>query len=138
MNKVLLVGRLTRDPDIYTKEDSICARFSVAVNRRFTSKDHPEADFPSVVAWGETAKFIQKYFRKGQRIGIEGRIQTGSYEKNGQKVYTTDVVAEHVEFVESKSGGSGGGGQQTAPPPATGDDGWLNVPEGADDELPFN
>lgn len=142
MNKVLLVGRLTRDPDIrYTQNNNCCARFSVAVDRRFKSSDHPEADFPSVVAWGKTAEFIEKYFHKGQRIGIEGRIQTGSYEKDGQKIYTTDVIAENVEFVESKSssgGNSGGGQQQTAPPPMTGDDGWMNIPDGIDEELPFN
>lgn len=140
MNKVMLVGRLTRDPDIrYTQNSTCCARFSVAVDRRFKSSDHPEADFPSVVAWGKTAEFIDKYFHKGMRIGIEGRIQTGSYEnRDGQKVYTTDVVAENVEFVESKSNSANsGGGQQAAPPPATGNEGWMEIPEGADEELPF-
>ena len=144
MNKVMLVGRLTRDPDIrYTQNNNCCARFSVAVDRRFKSSDHPEADFPSVVAWGKTAEFIEKYFSKGMRIGIEGRIQTGSYEKDGQKIYTTDVIAESVEFVESKrDGNSGSGGNrqqsgldQNGTPSA---DGFMNIPEGYEDELPFN
>lgn len=144
MNKVILVGRLTRDPEVrYTQGGTCCARFSIAVDRRFKSEGQPDADFPSIVAWGKTGEFIEKYFHKGNRIGIEGRIQTGNYtNKDGQKVYTTDVVAEAVEFVESKSssGGNSGGGSSgnSTPPPATGDDGWMNIPDGIDEELPFN
>lgn len=143
MNKVVLIGRLTRDPEVrYTQGGTCCARFSIAVDRRFKSEGQPEADFPGIVAWGKTAEFIEKYFHKGNKICIEGRIQTGSYtNKDGQKVYTTDVVAEAVEFVESKSSSSGNSGSSntnTTPPPATGDDGWMNIPEDADEELPFN
>ncbi len=143
MNKVLLVGRLTRDPDIGQTANNITyARFSVAVNRRYTSGDHPEADFPSVVAWGKTAEFIEKYFQKGQRIGIEGRIQTGSYtNKDGQKIYTTDVVAENVEFVESKSGNNENNSQNTPPAMPTRnvtEEDWMRVEDGIDAELPFN
>jgi single-strand DNA-binding protein len=92
---------------------------------------------------GKTAEFIDKYFHKGMRIGIVGRIQTGSYtNRDDQKVYTTDVVAEEVEFVESKnssSGSSGGnGGGRNTPPPTTNDDGFMNIPDGIDEELPFN
>lgn len=145
MNKVIIVGRLTRDPEIRTTANSTMASFSVAVDRRFKQEGQPDADFPRVIAWGKTAEFIEKYFHKGMKIAIEGRIQTGSYQnQNGQTIYTTDVIAEAVEFVESKNasqgGGStnsGGGNTQSAPAPATTDDGWMNIPEGTDEELPF-
>lgn len=146
MNKVILIGRLTRDPEIRTTANSTMASFSVAVDRRFKQEGQPDADFPRVIAWGKTAEFIEKYFHKGMKIGIEGRIQTGSYQnQNGQTVYTTDVIAEAVEFVESKNasgsvGGNSGGGSntQSTPAPQTSDDGWMNIPEGVDEELPFN
>lgn len=146
MNKVILIGRLTRDPEIRTTANSTMALFSVAVDRRFKQEGQPDADFPRVIAWGKTAEFIEKYFHKGMKIGIEGRIQTGSYQnQNGQTIYTTDVIAEAVEFVESKNasgsaGGNNGGGSntQSAPAPQTSDDGWMNIPEGVDEELPFN
>lgn len=145
MNKVIIVGRLTRDPEIRTTANSTMASFSVAVDRRFKQEGQPDADFPRVIAWGKTAEFIEKYFHKGMKIAIEGRIQTGSYQnQNGQTIYTTDVIADAVEFVESKNasqGGSstnnGGGNTQSAPAPATTDDGWMNIPEGTDEELPF-
>lgn len=146
MNKVILIGRLTRDPDIKNTANSTMASFSVAVDRRFKQEGQPDADFPRVIAWGKTAEFIEKYFHKGMKIGIEGRIQTGSYQnQNGQTVYTTDVIAEAVEFVESKNASgtgsgnsSGGSNTQSAPAPQTSDDGWMNIPEGVDEELPFN
>lgn len=98
MNKTILIGRLTKTPEVRQGETAV-ARFTVAVDRM--KKD--EADFISCVAFGSTADFLEKYFKKGMRIAIEGRIQTGSYtNKEGQKVYTTDVIAERVEFVESK------------------------------------
>lgn len=145
MNKVILIGRLTRDPEIRTTANSTMASFSVAVDRRYKQEGQPDADFPRVIAWGKTAEFIEKYFHKGMKIGIEGRIQTGSYQnQNGQTIYTTDVIADAVEFVESKNasqGGSstnnGGGNTQSAPAPATTDDGWMNIPEGTEEELPF-
>jgi len=139
MNSVNLVGRLTRDPEVrYTDGGLSIARFTLAVDRRFKKEGQPEADFPSCVAFGKTAEFIEKYFTKGQRMGLTGRIQTGSYEKeDGTKVYTTDVVAETVEFVESKSSSSG---QNTMPEPSLAEtnDGWMNIPDGIDEELPFN
>lgn len=144
MNKVIIVGRLTRDPDIHSTQNSSYCRFSVAVDRRYKQEGQPAADFPSCIAWGKTAEFIEKYFHKGMKIAIEGRIQTGSFQnKDGQTVYTTDVIAEQVEFVESKgasqnSGGNQGGGSPQATAPATTDDGWMNIPDGIDEELPFN
>ena len=145
MNKVILIGRLTRDPETRATANSTMASFSVAVDRRYKQDGQPDADFPRVIAWGKTAEFIEKYFHKGMKIGIEGRIQTGSYQnQNGQTIYTTDVIADAVEFVESKNasqGGSstnnGGGNTQSAPAPATTDDGWMNIPEGTEEELPF-
>lgn len=106
MNKVILIGRLTRDPEIRYSGETAVARYSVAVDRRYKSEGQAEADYPNVIAFGKTAEFIEKYFKKGMKIVIEGRLQTGSYtNKDGQKVYTTDVVAENVEFGESKQSG---------------------------------
>ena len=111
MNKVIIIGRFTRDPEIKysTGENATAtARFSLAVNRRFKNKEgNYDADFINCVAFGKTAEFIEKYFTKGMAIGITGRIQTGSYTNTeGQKVYTTDVVVEETEFVESKNKGT--------------------------------
>lgn len=143
MNKIILVGCLTKDPELSATQNSSYVRFNLAVDRRFKRDgDEVTADFPSCIAWGKTAEFIDKYFHKGMKLGLVGRIQTGSYtNRDGQKVYTTDVVAEEVEFVESKnasSGNSGGSGGRTAPPPVTDDDGFMNIPDGIDEELPFN
>lgn len=144
MNKVELVGRLTRDPEVrYTQGEnaSAIARFSVAVNRRFKNNEgNYDADFINCVAFGKSAEFIEKYFKKGMAIGISGRIQTGNYtNKDGVKVYTTDVVVEEAEFVESKNSG-GASAPSNAPTnnnmsPA---DGFMNIPDGIDEELPFN
>lgn len=138
MNSVQLVGRLTRDPDVrYTDGGLSIARFSMAVDRRFKSDGNPSADFPNCIAFGKTAEFIEKYFAKGMKIGVQGRIQTGSYtNQDGIKVYTTDVVIENCEFVESKTAQSQQGtGGDLGP---TGDDGFQNIPDGIDEELPFN
>lgn len=144
MNKVELVGRLTRDPEVrYTTGESAnaIARFSVAVNRRFKNAEgNYDADFINCVAFGKTAEFIEKYFRKGMAIGLTGRIQTGNYtNKDGVKVYTTDVVVEEAEFVESKNSGNATGTPNT---PSNGgvssNDGFMNIPDGIDEELPFN
>jgi len=103
MNKVVLIGRLTRDPELrYTGQGTPVASFSLAVNRR-KQKDKPqEADFIRCVAWGATGENLSKYQSKGNQIAVHGRIQTGSYEKDGRKVYTTDVIAEEIEFLGSK------------------------------------
>lgn len=134
MNSVQLVGRLTKEPDVkYTNGGSTIARFNLAVDRRFKQEGQPDADFPSVVAFGKTAEFIEKYFHKGMKIGLIGRIQTGSYkDKDGKTVYTTDIIAENVEFVESKNSGS------AEPTSNQADDGFMNIPDGIDEELPFN
>lgn len=140
MNNVQLVGRFTRDPEIrYANSGTSIARFTLAVDRVFKSEGGPDADFISCTAFGKTAEFIEKYFFKGQRIGLIGRIQTGNYTKeDGTKVYTTDVVAERVEFVESKGSSSVSSqqaeGTHEAPP---GNDGFMNIPDGIDEELPF-
>lgn len=143
MNKIILVGRLTKDPKLSATQNSSYVRFNLAVDRRFKKDgDEVTADFPSCIAWGKMAEFINKYFHKGMKIGLVGRIQTGSYtNRDGQKVYTTDVVAEEVEFVESKNASSGSGGGNNASrnaPPVTADDGFMNIPDGIDEELPFN
>lgn len=135
MNLVTLVGRLTRDPEVRyggQNNDKAVARFTVAVDRKYKTEGGQTADFISCIGFGKTAEFLEKYFKKGMRIGLTGRIQTGSYEKDGQKIYTTDVVADSVEFVESKS--TQGGDTQPQPD----NDGFMNIPDGIDECLPFN
>lgn len=142
MNKVIIVGRFTRDPEVrYTANNTCYASFSIAVDRRYKQDGQPTADFPRVIAWGKTAEFIEKYFRKGMKIAIDGRIQTGSYKNNdGQTIYTTDVVAENVEFVESKNSSDNNNNNNTkGTVPSVADDGWMSISDDVDDEeLPFN
>lgn len=136
MNTVQLVGRFTRTPEIrYTDGGLSIARFSLAVDRRFKQDGEQTADFISCIAFGKTAEFIEKYFTQGMRAGVTGRIQTGSYtNKEGTKVYTTDVIVENIEFVESKRAESSGTAQQ---PDAN--NGFMSIPDGVEDEgLPFN
>lgn len=144
MNAAVLMGRLTRDPDVrYTQgpEQNAVARFTLAVDRRYRSEEGPAADFISCVAFGKTAEFIEKYFRKGMKMGVTGRIQTGSYtNREGQKVYTTDVVCTEVDFVEKKAAGDGSA-QAAGTEPQYGpadDDGFMNIPDALDDNLPFS
>ena len=138
MNSVQLVGRLTRDPEMrYTDGGSTIARFSLAVDRRYKSENGPTADFPNCVAFGRTAEFIEKYFRKGMRMGCQGRIQTGSYTNNdGQKVYTTDVAVESCEFVESKASQQPEENNNGFGP--ADENGFMNIPADIDEELPFD
>lgn len=142
MNKVVLMGRLTRDPEVrYTQGDnaSAVARFSLAVDRRFKKDGEQTADFINCVAFGKTGEFIEKYGRKGTKFVVEGRIQTGSYtNKDGQKVYTTDVVVEQVEFAESKSSADGNTTNNTANSNVPTDTSFMNIPDSIDEELPFN
>lgn len=142
MNKVILMGRLTRDPEVrYIQGDnaSAVARFSLAVDRRFKKDGEQTADFINCVAFGKTGEFIEKYGRKGTKFVVEGRIQTGSYtNKDGQKVYTTDVVVEQVEFAESKSSADGNTTNNTVNSNAPTDTSFMNIPDGIDEELPFN
>lgn len=145
MNNVALTGRFTRDPDIrYTDGGSTIARFTLACDRRFKQENGPTADFISCVAFGKTAEFIEKYFQKGMKMELSGRIQTGSYtNQDGNRVYTTDVVAEQVGFAESKTASAqhqdgGGYRAQPASDPALAADGFMSIPDGIDDEeLPF-
>ncbi len=155
MNKVILMGRLTRDPEIrYSQGENstAVARFTLAVDRRFKRDGANEqtADFISCVAFGRTAEFMERYTRQGTKLVVEGRIQTGSYtNKDGNRVYTTDVVVENTEFAESKAsdssssfaGNHGGFEQSSARPEPTSaiGDGFMNIPDGVEDEgLPFN
>ena len=165
MNQVVLMGRLTRDPEVrYSSGESslAIARYTLAVDRRFKRDGEPTADFINCVAFGKTAEFAERYFHKGIKIAVSGRIQTGSYtNKEGVKVFTTEVVVENQEFCESKAasdeanrnfggqsydggqrGGNDGYGQPapqrrpSAPAEAPGD-GFMNIPDGIDEELPF-
>lgn len=126
MNKVALIGRLTRDPDVrYTQggESMAIARFTLAVDRRTKNRD---ADFISCVAFGKNGEFVEKYFHKGMKVAVIGRIQTGSYDsKDGHKVYTTDVICEELDFCESKQ-------KQNADA-----DGFMNIPDEIEEEMPF-
>jgi single-strand DNA-binding protein len=145
MNNWSGIGRLTSDPDTrYTSGDNpLCvSRYTLAVDRSYKRQGEPDADFIRCVAFGKQGEFAEKYLRKGTKVAITGRIQTGSYtNKDGQKVYTTDVVVEDHEFAESKNangGGNGGGGSYSnAGPAPDGDDGFMNIAEGIDDEMPF-
>ena len=151
MNKVILMGRLTRDPEVrYSQsgENSLAiARYTLAVDRRFKRNgDDQTADFIGCVAFGRNAEFAEKYLHQGTKIAITGRIQTGSYtNKDGQRVYTTDVVVEEQEFAESKAAASAAGATAYAPsrpePSAAAGDGFMNIPDGdsvEDEGLPFN
>jgi len=137
---VILTGRLTRDPEVrYSDNGHTVARFAIAVDRRFKKENEQTADFINTVAFGKTAEFIEKYFYRGSKIVIEGRIQTGSYtDQESQKVYTTDVVVEQVEFGESKNPDSSANEVRPSPSSAIGD-GFMKIPDGVEDEgLPFN
>ncbi|MBD5528904.1 MAG: single-stranded DNA-binding protein [Lachnospiraceae bacterium] len=156
MNKVILMGRLTRDPEVrYSQGESplAIARYTLAVDRRQSRNNNGEeqtADFINCVAFGRTGEFAERYLRKGTKIAVTGRIQTGSYtNKDGVKVYTTEVVVEDHEFAESKNasanngdngynGGGYMGGGNNAPAPSGAGDGFMNIPDGIDEELPFN
>ena len=147
MNKVILMGRLTRDPEVrYSAGENALAiaRYTLAVDRRFRRDGEATADFISCVSFGRTAEFAEKYFHQGMRVSISGRIQTGSYtNKDGVKVYTTEVIVEEQEFAESRAESEANRGmyQQSAPSPAPSapaGDGFMNIPDGIDEELPFN
>lgn len=138
MNKAILIGRLTRDPEVrYSQStsqgaDLAIARYSIAVDRAGAKDGQPTADFISCIAFGKNGEFAEKYLRKGMKIGIEGRIQTGSYtNKDGVKIYTTDIVVEHHEFCESK-------GSSAPAPDVNASEGFMSIPDNIDDEIPFN
>lgn len=143
MNNVILSGRLTRDPEVRHSqngnEDRIVARYTLAVDRVY-SKENQQADFINCVEFGKLAEFAEKYFYKGIKLIVRGRIQTGSYtNRDGMKVYTTDIIVESHEFAESKRTSE----QNSNAPisndvPAVGSDGFMNIPDGLDEELPFS
>ena len=149
MNKVILMGRLTRDPEVrYSQGENstAIARYTLAVDRRFRRNNDGEqtADFIGCVAFGRSAEFAEKYFRQGLKVIVTGRIQTGSYtNKEGQKVYTTDVVVEDQEFAESKAASNNSYKKENGyapykPEPAqAAADGFMNIPDAIEDELPF-
>lgn len=144
MNKTILMGRLTRDPDVrYTQgnEPMAIARYTLAVDRKIKRENEATADFINCVCFGRIAEFAEKYFKQGIKIIVSGRIQTGSYtNRDGQKVYTTDVVVEEQEFAESKNASQQNTKKdaQSTPPPMTDADGFMNIPDGIEEELPFN
>ena len=151
MNRVVLMGRLTRDPVIsysQSSENMAIARFTLAVDRRGrrqeNGSDQQTADFIGCVCFARQAEFVEKYLRQGTKIAVTGRIQTESYtNKDGQKVYTTDVVLDDIEFAESKNAQSGGDNTysyqaSSRPAPGAAGDGFMNIPDGIDEELPFH
>ena len=147
MNKAILMGRLTRDPDVrYSQGENpmAIARYTLAVDRRFKRDGEQSADFINCLAFGRSAEFAEKYYKQGTKIAVSGRIQTGSYtNREGVKVYTTEVVIEEQEFAESKAAASQnnnrGASQPSTPQSSTtASDGFMNIPDGLEDELPFN
>ena len=141
MNKVILMGRLTRDADIrwtQGQEQSCIARYTLAVDRRYSAAEGQQsADFISCVSFGKAAGLIEKYGKQGIKLIIDGRIQTGSYEKNGQRIYTTDVVVEHAEFAESKKS-ENANNTPCDEPLKENKDGFMNIADGIDEDIPFN
>ena len=139
MTRVILIGRLTRDPEVrYStgENPTAIARYSLAVDRRFKREGEQTADFINCIAFGKNGEFAEKHLRKGTKIAVIGRIQTGSYtNRDGQKVYTTDVVVEEHEFAESKAISQQSNGSATIPPSS---DGFMNIPDEIDEEVPFN
>lgn len=155
MNKVILMGRLTRDPEVRYSQganQTAVARFSLAVDRRFKRDGEPDADFFNCTAFGRQAEFIERYLHKGTKVVLSGRIQNDNYtNKDGQMVYSVRIMVDEVEFAESKNastsdggfgggfGGNGGGFNGGSAPAASGaGDGFMNIPDGIDEELPFN
>ena len=139
MNKVIIIGRLVKDPDIRYSQgaNTTCvARYTLAVDRKFKQEGQPTADFINCIAFGKLGEFAEKYLHKGVKIAVIGRIQTGSYKnKDGNTVYTTDVVAEEQEFCESKSSNQSQGNDRQQ----TSSDDFMSIPDGLDDTgLPFN
>lgn len=159
MNKVILMGRLTRDPEVRYSQgasQTSVARFSIAVDRRFKREGEPDADFFNCTAFGKQAEFIERYLHKGTKIVLSGRVQNDNYtNKEGQMVYSVRVMVDEIEFAESKNAASGGGdsynnggsfnngggyngGGYNAPAASGAGEGFMNIPDGIDEELPFN
>lgn len=142
MNKVILMGRLTRDPEVRYSQSLAIARFSLAVDRRFKRDGEPDADFFNCTAFGKQAEFAEKYLRQGTKMVVVGRIQNDNYtNKDGQKVYSVQIMVDEMEFAESKNASTSGsndtGYRMPAPAPSAANEGFMNIPEGLDGELPF-
>lgn len=146
MNKVILMGRLTRDPEVrYSQNDSnmATARFSLAVDRRYKKQgDETTADFFNCTAFGKQGEFVEKYLKKGTKVVVTGRIQNDNYtNKEGQKVYSVQIMVEEIEFAESKASSQSNAGNDGSAQPQMGApdaDGFMNIPDGIDNSLPFN
>ena len=153
MNKVILMGRLTRDPEVRYSQgasQTAVARFSVAVDRRFKREGESDADFFNCTCFGKQAEFVERYLHKGVKVVLSGRVQNDNYtNKDGQMVYSVRIMVDEIEFAESKNAsvgnGDGGyrnnggfGGGNSAPAPSGAGDGFMNIPDGIDEELPFN
>jgi single-strand DNA-binding protein len=146
MNKAILMGRLTRDPEVrYSQgaQPTAVARFSIAVDRRFKRDGEPDADFFNCTAFGKQGEFVEKYIHKGTKVVLSGKIQNDNYtNKDGQQVYATRIIVDEIEFAESKNASGGGtangGNGQAAANYAGAGDGFMNIPDGIDEELPFN
>ena len=142
MNKVILMGRLTRDPEVRYSQgqnSTAIAKFSIAVDRRFRRDGQPEADFFNCTCFGKQAEFVEKYLQKGTKVVTTGRVENDNYEKDGVKHYSVQIMVEEIEFAESKNAqsnsGSDNSGRSAGPAPAG--DGFMNIPTGIDEELPF-
>lgn len=132
MNKIVLLGRLTRDPEVRYSNDKAVANYSLAVDRRYKQDGQPTADFFNCTVFGKSAEFAEKYFRQGTKILVSGRLQNDNYtNKDGQKVYSVKVMVEEQEFAESKRS------SEDAPQASVDSDGFMNIPDGVDTELPF-
>jgi len=142
MNKVIMMGRLTRDPEVRYggANNTAVARYSIAVDRRFKRDGEPTADFFNCVSFGKQGEFVEKYLRKGSKVLVEGELRNNNYQnKEGQMVYNVEINVANVEFAESKNSQGGfDGGFGGAAAPAGSVDGFMNIPDGIDEELPFN
>lgn len=142
MNKVILAGRLTRDPVVRYSQGNkpvAVAKYTLAVDRRFKKDGEPSADFIPCIAFGNNGEFAEKYLQQGTKIILSGRIQTGCYtNRDGQKVYTTDVIVEEQEFAESKKSSDQKSKEPSSPYGPADDEGFMNIPDGVDEELPFH
>ncbi len=139
MNKIILMGRLTRDPEVRQAGSTTVCRYSLAVDRRFRRDGEPEADFFNCTVFGKGAEFAEKYFRQGTKIVITGRMQSDNYtNKDGQKVFSWQVIVDEQEFAESKNASSANSGSYAQPKPAANSgDGFVDIPDGIEEELPF-
>ncbi len=142
MNKVIMMGRLTRDPEVrYSQGSSSTAvgRFSIAVDRRFKREGQPDADFFNCTTFGRQAEFVEKYLKKGTKVVISGSVQNDNYtDKDGNQRYSVQIICDDIEFAESKNAQGGGNNQSyERPQPSGTDSGFMNIPDGIDEELPF-